>query len=212
MNAVSSSRLRTVSDQLPFPIDDTDAVNDAFRRWRRQDDPEAGHVVEMWVYCYVCRYFLVKAAGNAFDRAAVPDELITSTYEKIRNNHDSVRDPDRFSNWVSVVCKNTFLNEARRTRTAESIHRERGPTLKAEDGRPTARLGLVREAIKEAIERLPEYLRTPARLYFLEGRNFEEISEVTGKAVSTVRTYKHKAIQRLREDGTLREHIDNYNL
>ena len=205
--STSSSRLQAVTDRLPFPMDDTDAVNDAFRRWRRRDDPDAERVVELWVYCYVCRYFLLKAAGEVFDQAAVLDELITSTYEKVRENIGNVRDPDRFSSWVSVICKNTFLNYARRTRTTASIDQEQGPTLRADGDGPTARLGHTREVIKEAINRLPEYLQRPARLYVLEGKNFEEISEETGKAVPTVRTYKHKAIRRLRKDDTLQEYI-----
>jgi RNA polymerase sigma factor (sigma-70 family) len=206
--SASSSHLRTVSDQLPFSIDNTDAVNDAFRRWRQQDDADAEQIVELWVYCFVCRYFLVKAARDAFDRAAVLDELITSTYEKIQENHDNVRAPEQFSSWVSVICKNTFLNYARRTRTSQSIDRGQGPTLAAEDGMPTAELGHAREVLQNAINRLPEYLRIPARLYFLEDRSFEDISEETGKAVSTVRTYKHKAVRRLREDDTLREYVE----
>lgn len=206
--STSSSGLQAVSDRLPFAMDNTDAVNDAFRCWRQQNDSEAEQIVELWVYCYVCRYFLLKAAGDGFDQAAVLDELITSTYEKIRDNRDSVRDPGQFSSWVSVVCKNTFLNYARRTRTAESIDRGQGPALRAEDGVPTAELGHAREVIEDAIDRLPKHLRTPARLYFLEDRNFEEISEETGKAVATVRTYKHKAVRRLREDDTLREYVE----
>ena len=212
MSTSSSSRLQAISDRLPFPVDDTEAANNAFRRWYREDDPDAERIVELWVYCYVCRYFLLKAAGGVFDQAAILDELITSTYDKIRANRDSVRDPDRFSSWVSVICKNTFLNYARRPRTAESIDRGHGPTLQAEDGAPTAQLGHTREVIEDAIDRLPDYLRIPARLYFLEDRSFEEIGERTGKAISTVRTYKHKAVQELRDDDTLREYIRHHNL
>lgn len=189
-------------------MDDTDAVNDAFRRWQQQDDAEAGQIVKLWVYCYVCRYFLMKDAGNAFDRAAIQDELVTKTYEKVRENRDSVRAADCFSRWVGVICKNTFLNYARRTRVAESVDREYGPTLTAGDGyHPSTRLVCPREVLNDAISRLPEYLRIPARLYFLEHRSFEEISERTGKSMSTVRTYKHKAIQRLRNDKGLQEYV-----
>jgi RNA polymerase sigma factor (sigma-70 family) len=208
-----SSRLRTVIDRLPFPVDDTDAANDAFRRWRSQDDPDAERVVDMWTYCYVCRYFLSKSAGGAFDRAAAPDELITRTFEKVQENRDSVRDAGQYASWVSVVCKNTFLNHTRRDRTPASIDDEEyGPTLRADDDPVAAELGFVREAFEDAIQRLPEYLRKPARLYFLEDRDFEEISEIIGKAVPTVRTYKHKALQKLREDDTLREYVDRVDL
>lgn len=203
----SSSQLRTVTNRLPFSIDDTDAANHAFRRWQAHEDTDAECIVEMWTYCYVCRYFLAKAAGDAFDRAAAPDELITRTYEKVQENFDSVREADQFASWVSVVCKNTFLNYTRRDRPAESINEDRGPVLQT-DAPAATELGFVEEALVEAIDRLPEYLREPARLYFLEDRTFEEISESTGKAVPTVRTYKHKAVRKLREDETLREYIE----
>jgi RNA polymerase sigma factor (sigma-70 family) len=206
-----SSRLRTVIKQLPFAVDDTDAANDAFRRWTEEKDPQAQRLVDMWTYCYVCRYFLAKSAGDSFDSTAAPDKLITRTYEKIQENRDGVRDASRYTNWVSVICKNTFLNYTRRDRTSDSIDKEKGPTLRA-DTRCVPEQGFVREAFSEAIDRLPDYLQEPARLYFLEDREFEEISEEIGKAVPTVRTYKHKAMKKLREDERLREYVDQPDL
>ncbi len=202
-----SSRLRTVIDRLPFAVDDTDAANDAFRRCTEEQDPKAQRHVDMWTYCYVCRYFLAKSAGDSFESASAPDELITRTYEKIQKNRDGVREAGRYTNWVSVVCKNTFLNYTRRDRTSDSIDKEKGPTLQADISR-IPKKGFVREAFSEAIERLPDYLQEPARLYFLEDREFEEISEEIGKAIPTVRTYKHKAVKKLREDERLREYVD----
>ena len=206
-----TSRLRTVLDRLPFPVDDTDAANDAFRRWTHQQDADAERLVDMWTYCYVCRYFLAKSTSGAFDSAAAPDQLITRTFEKVQEKRDGVRDPDRYANWVSVVCKNTFLNHTRRDRSSDSINEERGPTLRAEETR-LPEVGFVREAFSEAIDQLPDYLQEPARLYFLEDREFEEISEEIGKAVPTVRTYKHKAVKQLREDERLREYVDRPDL
>lgn len=203
-----SSRLRTVIERLPFPVDDSEAANEAFRRWKTDDDPDAGRLVDLWTYCYVCRYFLSKAAGDAFDRAAAPDRLITRTFEKVRDKRDSVRDPDHYASWVSVVCKNTFLNHTRRDRRPQSIDEEHGPTLKADRTCATREIGFVRESLEAAIDNLPDYLQEPARLYFLEDRDFDEISEAVGKPVPTIRTYKHKALQKLREDETLREYVD----
>lgn len=207
-----SSHLRTVLDQLPFSVEDTEAANDAFRRWKTGEDPAAERLVDMWTYCYVCRYFLAKSSGDTFDSAAAPSKLITRAYEKVQEKRDGVRDPSRYANWVSVVCKNTFLNHTRYDRTAESIHDERGPTLRANEPTPAAEYGFVREAFEKAIARLPEYLQEPARLYFLEDMEFDEISEAIDKAVPTVRTYKHKALQKLREDETLREYVDRTDI
>jgi RNA polymerase sigma factor (sigma-70 family) len=203
-----SSRLRTVLDRLPFAVDDTDAANEAFRRWQTDDAAEAKRVVDLWTYCYVCRYFLGKSAGGNFDSAAAPEQLITRAYEKVRDKRDTVRNPDRYASWVSVVCKNTFLNHTRRDRRAQSIDEEKGPTLRADERGRSQTVGFVQESLEAAIDRLPNYLQEPARLYFLEDRDFEEISEAVDKPVPTIRTYKHKAVQRLREDETLREYVD----
>ncbi len=203
-----SSELRTVIDRLPFAVDDTDAANEAFQRWVEEDTPEATRLVDLWTYCYVCRYFLSKSARGAFENASDADELTTRAYRKVQENRDSVRNPDRYANWVSVVCKNTFLNYTRRDQFSESIQDEDGPTLTAQEERPIAEIGFVREAFADAIERLPGYLQEPARLYFLENREFEEISEAVGKPVATVRTYKHKAMKQLRADDRLQEYVD----
>ena len=207
-----SSELRTVIDRLPFSVDDTDAANDAFRRWREDEDPEAKCVADLWTYCYVCRYFLAKSARGTFDTPSDADKLTTRAYRKVQENRDGVRNASRYANWVSVVCKNTLLNYTRRTRYSESIDDEDRATLTAEKKNTVAEVGFVHEAFVEAIERLPTYLQEPARLYFLENREFEEISEALGKPVATVRTYKHKAIKQLRTDDRLREYVNRTDL
>jgi RNA polymerase sigma factor (sigma-70 family) len=207
-----ASELRTIIERLPFSVDDTDAANDAFRRWAKGNDPDAERLVDMWTYCYVCRYFLSKSSQGTFNHAADADELTTRAYRKILDNRGSVRNPDRYANWVSVICKNTFLNYTRRDQFSASIEEEQGPTLTAEERQSVAEVGFVREALDEAIERLPEYLQEPARLYFLEDREFEEISDAVDKPVATVRTYKHKAVKQLRTDERLQEYVDRSNI
>lgn len=203
-----SSELRSIIDRLPFPVDDTDAVNGAFRRWVEGGDPEAARVVDLWTYAYLSRYFLSKSKKGVFDSASDVDQLITRAYHKVQRKRDEVRDPDCYASWVSVICKNTLLNYTRRDHFSESIDDEEGPELTADQDRPVVNLGFVREALTEAIEKLPEYLQEPAQLYFLEDRGFEEISEEVGKPVATIRTYKYKAAKRLRTDERLREYID----
>jgi RNA polymerase sigma factor (sigma-70 family) len=207
-----TSELRTIIERLPFSVDDTAAANNAFRRWQNGSDPDAERIVDMWTYCYICRYFLSKSSQGAFDHASDTDELTTRAYRKVLDNRDGVRNPDRYANWVSVICKNTFLNYTRRDQFSESVEEEEGPTLTAEKRQSVAEVGFVREALDEAINRLPQYLQKPARLYFLEDREFEEISDAVDKPVATVRTYKHKAVKKLRTDERLQEYVDRPNI
>lgn len=207
-----SSHLDSVLDHLPFPIDDTAAANDAFRRWSNGQHPKDERIVDLWTYCYVTRYFLAKSTRGDLTAAADADKLIKRTYEKIEDKREGVRNPDRYAHWVSVVCKNTFLNHMRQDHISESIDAEGGPTLSARTSAPVADIGFVEEALVEAISQLPDYLKEPARLYFLEDRSFEEISDEIGKPVPTVRTYKHKAVTRLQEDERLREYVEQPDL
>lgn len=210
--STSSSHLRTVVDRLPFAVDDIEAANDAFRRWMEGEDPDAKRVVDLWTYCYVCRYFLSKSTRGIFDNTSDADELTTRAYRKVQKNRDGVRNPSRYASWVSVICKNTLLNYTRRNQFSESINEEEGRTLSSDEVPLVADVGFVREAFDEAIERLPQYLQEPARLYFLEDQGFEQISEAIDKPVATVRTYKHKAVKQLRTDERLREYVESPDL
>jgi len=207
-----ASELRTVIDRLPFSVDDTDAANEAFRRWVEGNDPNAERLVDLWTYCYVCRYFLSKSTKGTFNNTSDADELTTRAYRKIQNNRDGVRNPNQYASWVSVICKNTLLNYTRREQFSESIEGEESPTLTSDEAHAVAEVGFVHEAFDEAIDRLPRYLQEPARLYFLEDQGFEEISENIGKPVATVRTYKHKAVKQLRTDDRLREYVERPDL
>lgn len=207
-----SSELSTVLECLPFSVDDTEAANAAFGRWIETEDPEAERLVDLWTYCYICRYFLTKAAQDEFNNTSDADELLTRAYQKVQDNRDKVRDPSCYASWVSVICKNTFLNYTRRDRFSESIDEEEGPELMGDDGPPVAKVGFVHQTFAEAIERLPNYLQEPAQRYFLENQEFEEISEAIDKPVATIRTYKHKATKHLRKDDALREYVDQMDL
>jgi RNA polymerase sigma factor (sigma-70 family) len=202
---MSTSRVSSLTKRLPFELSETEAANEAFRRWRNGEEEQKRHV-DVWTYCYIWKYFLVKKAQNSITEASDIDDLIARTYQKVERKRTQINDPDRYASWVSVVCKNTFLNYTRKDRVTESIHDEDGPRLVADN--PDAEPDTIRQTLLRAIERLPSYLQPTARLYFLERRTFQEISEVIDKSVATVRTYKHKAIQRLREDEELREHFE----
>lgn len=200
-----TSRLRSVLDQIPFDLDDTAAVNEAFQQWKDEDALDAKRNVDLWTYCYVWRYFLVKSARGAVDDASDVDDLIARAYKKVEEGRTDIRRAGRYASWVSVICKNTFLNYTRRDRVSRSIDADEGPDLVADASGPFDDLGYVRRAFEEAIQRLPEYLRETARLYFLEDKSFKEVGEVIGKSVATVRTYKYKVVKRLRED----EHLED---
>jgi RNA polymerase sigma factor (sigma-70 family) len=203
MTSLSFSHLDRLVEHLPFPLDATEEVNAAFARWRDHQNREDEKIVALWTYCFVMRYFLVKAVRGTIRSASDLDALIATVYRKTDRKRDSVQNASRYASWVSVICKNTLINYVNRKRPEQSIQDEQGPVLTAESSATYHDAGFVLQALHDAIERLPSYLQETARLYFLQEFTYEEISEQIGKSVPTVRSYRHKAVQKFREDDRL---------
>jgi len=203
MTSSAFKNLDKLVAHLPFSLDATDRVNATFKRWQTHQTEDDEKIVALWTYCFVMRYFLVKSVRGGVQTAADVDALVAKAYRKVDRKRDTVEDASRYASWVSVVCKNTFLNYVSRRPKEQSIQDEDGPVLIAEAPPFYHDAGFVLEALHEAIDRLPAYLQETARLYFLKGCTYEEISEVIGKPVPTVRTYRHKVVRRFRDDDRL---------
>jgi DNA-directed RNA polymerase specialized sigma24 family protein len=199
--------LRELAARLPFGLEDAEQVGAAFRRFQNADDGEAPRerrAVELWTYCFVRRYFWVKFTVKPERPASDLDELVERVYRKIEAKRATVREPGRYAHWVSVVCRNTFLNYVNREGPPDvSLDEEHAPTLSSKK-RVRGDLGLARSVVAEAIERLPDYLQPVARMRFLEERSYPSISEETGTAVPTARSYAGRARKQLREDPDVR--------
>lgn len=203
MTSTSFSHLDRLVAHLPFSLDDTERVNEVFAQWRAHGQREDEKVIAVWTYCFVMRYFLVKAVRGSIRTPSDLDALIAKVYNKINDKRDTVKDASRYASWVSVICKNTLINYVHRKRPEQSIHDDNAPVLTAESPVAYHDAGFVLQALHNAIDRLPSYLQETARLYFLNECTYEEISERIGKDVPTVRSYRHKVVRRFRDDGQL---------
>lgn len=203
MPSVSFAHLDRLVARLPFSLDDTETANAAFERLCAHGNPEDEKVVALWTYCFVMRYFLVKAVRGSIHTASDLDALIATVYKRVDDNRDTVNDASRYASWVSVICKNTLINYVNRKRPEQSIQDEQGPVLVAESSATYHEAGLVLQALHDAIDRLPDYLQETARLHFLHDFTYKEISRRIGKPVPTVRSYRHKVVRKFREDDRL---------
>jgi RNA polymerase sigma factor (sigma-70 family) len=198
-----SARFKELADLLPFAIDDADRVNATYVRWAEARDAEAKRVIDVWTYCFVYRYFVRKAVrGDVFNPTDV-EALVARTYRRVDEGRAAIKQPGRYVQWVSVVCRNRFLNHVRAQRRDVSLDDEAVREPVDDRGEAHVHLGFVHEALEEALGRLPDYLAATARLLFLEECSYEEAAEALGKSVPTVRVYKQRAVHRLREDPAL---------
>lgn len=203
MSSSPFESLDALAARLPFHLDDIDAVNDYFVRWFNAPSEKDRVVIDLWTYCFTRRYFLIKLLQESSMGPTDFDELVDRTFLKIEGSVGRIKRPAHYANWVSVVCKNTFLNYLRDRRHAVSLTEDPDSHMAAEPTQTYGDAGFTRIAIHRAINRLPKYLRECVRLRFIEGLTYEEISDRTGFPLPRIRSYINKAMKRFRDDDRL---------
>lgn len=123
-------------------------------------------------------------------------DLTQEVFVKLHGELGRFKFESRFSTWLFRVAVNHALNRAE-----ETARRARLPGRAARDGRPAAPSGEGRpvdEAVARAIARLSPKLRAVVGLRYLEGLSYEEIAEVLGLSVGTVKSRLFAAHEALR--------------
>ena len=203
-------RLKSISalaSTLPFHVEDMEAVNHTFVRWTATKNDEDLKTIQVWLYCYAQRYVLVRMLHESHTSASEVDDLIALVFNRAHDSLLTVTEPDRFTHWASVVCKNTFLN-GRRSRVTyapidEGLMVSPDPTPEAEVDARYDR-NVVFETIKRVVDELPDAIRPVARMRLLEDRSYDYIATQTQKPLPTVRAYLAKALRHLRKNPAIR--------
>jgi RNA polymerase sigma-70 factor (ECF subfamily) len=140
------------------------------------------------------------------------EDLAQETFLKVLNAIDSYRPEHKFSSWIFKIANNAAIDHLRR-RDLETLSLEGAPDAVTTERREATALQVrdrtespleeleARELgsqIEQAIARLrPEY-RACILLRHVEGRAYEEIADVLGLPLGTVKTYIHRARAELR--------------
>ena len=203
------STLETLAARLPFSIDESNRVNEAFVAYMDRDRTEDKRLVDLWTYCYVRRYFLVKFIREARYRASELDLLVEKTYRKVEKARPRITHHDKYAQWVSVVCRNMYVNFVARRRAVTGL-----PAVdiaeNTDEGKDLdVNAAALHTSLVNAIDALPPFLRSTAHMRFIENLSNEEIARIIGKRSGTVRAYIHKICKRFREDRELKAWADH---
>ncbi|NNF04227.1 MAG: sigma-70 family RNA polymerase sigma factor [Rhodothermales bacterium] len=196
--------LDALASRLPFHIDESNRINEAYDRYASGGRRSDRLLIDIWTYCYIRRYFLIKFLKDGSFRSSELDQVVERTYRKVDRFRSQLDQRDRYAQWVSVVCRNTYMNFVTRRRYVVDLESVEHPAERPPDPDADVNAGAIHMALLNAIADLPEFLQTTARLRFVENLTYEEISRLTGKRVPTVRSYIHKICRRLRTDAQLR--------
>ncbi len=160
-----------------------------------------------------------RIVGHREDARDLAQEVFLRAFSRLA----TFRDGARFSTWLYAIALNQARSELRRRKArknrppvsldARGRDGERTPEPADAADPPGEELGrreLHRLALR-AIERLPAAAREVVVLRDMQGLSYEEIAEITGVPVGTVRSRLHRAREALRRElsplvmGTERE-------
>lgn len=148
--------------------------------------------------------FIYRTIGDR-DRA---EDLVQETFVRVYRHLHRFDPTKKFSTWIYTIASNLAKNELRnRSRNPlvlfqsikknwEADHRP----LEFEDSTYSPddlfRKRHLREKVEEAVAELPEHHRVVFVLRELEGKTYEEISEITGVTLGTVKSRLNRARNR----------------
>jgi RNA polymerase sigma factor (sigma-70 family) len=148
---------------------------------------------------------LYHLAPDWSDRSDLAQEVWIRVYRNVKR----LQDPVKFRGWLSRITTNLFYDELRkrkRVRSPLSLDAPRQLSdgemdweLPSDEPGPDEKLATREfyDQLREAIADLPEVFRVTIVLREIEGMAYEEIAEITGVSLGTVKSRIARARQRL---------------
>jgi len=134
---------------------------------------------------------------NSEDASDFTQEVFLKAFKSL--SHFEGR--SRFSTWLYKIAYNTALNEATRRKEYQSLAEDEAEKI-AYSGETPERILLrsaAKEAVRAAVNELPERYRICIDLFFFYDCSYQEIESITGIPVNTVKSHVFRAKIILRE-------------
>ncbi len=146
-------------------------------------------------------HFITRKTGDA-DRA---QDLVQEAFIRVTRHLHRFDTTKKFSTWVYTIASNLSKNELRNRSRSPLVLFQRLTSNWDEDHRPIQfedgsmrpddmyRKRFLRRLVEDTVQELPEHHRLVFRLRELEGKSYEEIAEITGVNLGTVKSRLHRA-------------------
>ena len=171
---------------------DTPHDGELVRRARRGDEHAFGLLVARYQRAaYAVAYSVTGRHEDAEDAA---QESFLVALQRL----EECRSPEKFAGWMMTIVRNRARNLVRR----EVLRETEQVPVAASSRTPTpdreAELSELQDALREALDALPEVQREIVLLHDLEGWKHREIADRIGLPSGTVRSHLHFARKALR--------------
>jgi RNA polymerase sigma-70 factor (ECF subfamily) len=149
---------------------------------------------ELLVESYHAKVFRL-AYSMVGDRAAAED-LAQDVFVRIWKALPGFRGESALSTWVFAIARNTCLSRRRREAARRAVSLEI-PRVRAEAESLHAREDRADFEMRDLLGRVSEKYRQALVLFYLEDRSYEQVAELLGLPLGTVKTYLHRGKKEL---------------
>jgi RNA polymerase sigma-70 factor, ECF subfamily len=153
--------------------------------------------------------FIYRMVHSVEDAEDLTQETFVAVYQKL----GSLKDNSRFEPWLFRIARN-FVYQKYRTRTPPTTSVD----ALEDDGQPVTQLvdaaknpdeafqsGELGDVVQEVIDGLPEKYREVFVLSAIERLSYQEIAEIVGRSLPSVKTDIHRA--RLEVRGRIKDYL-----
>ena len=168
----------------------------------RSGDPEA--------FAPLVKRYQRRVFGYLLGQVGEPEaaaELAQETFVRAFRSASRYRESGRFEGWLFRIAGNLARSEVRcrmrRGPHASAESDEIRETLRDESGPSpddAAYRREIRNALRQALPRLPESFRQAVVLRYVEGWSYHEIAELLGIETGTAKSRAHRGLKRLRTE------------
>ncbi len=136
------------------------------------------------------------------------EDIVQDTFLKVYQNRHAYREIAKFSTWIYTITANLAKTILRKRRNRKLFYFSRlGPEdrevdFPSHDTSPGERVEgqFSEQMIQKAIQKLPEHFRTAIILRDIQDLSYEEISNIVGAPLGTVKSRINRARLRLQEE------------
>ncbi len=143
-------------------------------------------------------------AYRMIGNASTAEDLAQETFIRAHDRLHQYKPEFVFRNWVLGICANLVRSRYRWWRRYQKMQTEFGhhEMLRLEACAATDEVEAARERLSSALMALPERLRTPLALHYMEGLSVREMAQVLDIRLSAAKMRLARGRDRLRETVT----------
>jgi RNA polymerase sigma-70 factor (ECF subfamily) len=146
-------------------------------------------------------HFISRKTGDR-DRA---EDLVQEAFIRVTRHLHRFDQSKKFSTWIYTICSNLAKNELRNRSRSPLVLFQKLTTHWEPDHRPLQfedlgnrpddmyRKRYLQKIVEQTVEERPEHHKLVFKLRELEGKSYEEIADITGVNLGTVKSRLHRA-------------------